>query len=62
MSPDKTRRTVLVTGANRGIGLEIARQLAAQRSTSSSARHRFLRRVLPLAETAGESADPPAKN
>ncbi len=28
MSPDKTQRIVLITGANRGIGLETSRQLA----------------------------------
>ena len=28
MSPDKTQRVVLITGSNRGIGLETARQLA----------------------------------
>ena len=36
MKPDKPQRVALVTGSNRGIGLETAQQLARRDSTSSS--------------------------
>ncbi|MGJ3231420.1 MAG: SDR family NAD(P)-dependent oxidoreductase [Oceanicaulis sp.] len=51
-----TQRTALVTGANRGIGLEIARALAARDDMRVIAAGRSARSAAEAAETIGEGA------